>query len=56
MSPETIQLILGLLALTREGLRQVELADLDTLPPELKQKLLDERKMLMDEWARLAPA
>lgn len=56
MTPAQAQLILGLLALAREGLRQVDLAKLETLPPELRQQLLDERKKLLDEWTVLAPA
>jgi len=56
MTPATVQLILGLLALAREGLRQVDLAKLDELPPELRQQLIDERNALMDEWAGLAPS
>lgn len=53
---KNVQLILGAISLAREGLAQLDMSKLDTLPPELKAKLLAERDALLDEWRRLAPS
>lgn len=56
MDPRHAQLLISALILAREGLRQLDIAKLDSLPPELRQQLLDERKKLLDEWTVLAPS
>lgn len=55
MDPRHAQLLLMLISAANEAMRQVQLADLDALPPELKHKLLDERDANLKEWQRLAP-
>lgn len=42
MSPELAQLLILAIRLGREALAQARLADLSTLPPELREKLMVE--------------
>ena len=53
MTPATIELVLAALKLGIAAYNQVQLMDLDELPPEVKQMLITERDKLTQEIMRL---
>ena len=48
-------LALELTKLARSAIGQLELSDIERLPPEVRQRLLDERDQLNSAWSALAP-
>ncbi len=53
MTPATIELVLAALKLGIAAYNQVQLMDLDELPPEIKDMLIAERDRLGQEIMRL---